>query len=165
MALDQIAQVAEIAGSAGIVLSMVFVGLQIRQQTAALNRSEHNSTMEQWTTVRMAIAKHRDIAELMTAGVQGERVLDAADQLRLDMLLNEHLWAAFHIWDREQRGIFAKGVFELTGARLVLPLLATPGGDAWWRRCKHAGFLPPYVAVIDALLARQLQGSAPDAQR
>src|SRR5262252_9400814 len=109
MNLDQLAQVAGIVGSVGIVLSMVFVGLQIRQQTAALNRNEHNSTMQQWTVIRMAIAKHRDIAELMTDGIQGQRVLDAAEQLRLDMLLNEQLWAAFHIWDREQRGIFPKG--------------------------------------------------------
>lgn len=157
MTLDQLALVSGIAGSVGIVLSMVFVGLQIRQQTAALNRNEHNSTMEQWTVIRMAIAKHRDIAELMTAGTQGERRLDSADQLRLDMLLNEHLWAAFHIWDREQRGIFPRGAFELTGAQLVLPLLETPGGEAWWRRSKNAGFLPPYVAVIDGLLDRRAQ--------
>jgi hypothetical protein len=157
MSLDQIAQVCGIAGSVGIVLSMLFVGLQIRQQTSALNRSEHNSTMEQWTVIRMAIAKHRDIAELMTEGLQGRRRLDAADQLRLDMLLNEHMWAAFHIWDREQRGIFPSGAFDLTGARYVLPLLETPGGVEWWGRSKNAGFLPPYVAVIDTLLARRAQ--------
>jgi len=29
--------------------------------------------MAQWTVLRMAIAKNRDIAELMTAGLQGER--------------------------------------------------------------------------------------------
>ena len=115
MDLNQLAQLAGIVGSVGIVLSMVFVGLQIRQQTAALNRNEHNSTMEQWTVIRMAIAKHRDIAELMTTGVQGQRVLDASEQLRLDMLLNEHLWAAFHIWDREQRGIFPHGGIRADG--------------------------------------------------
>lgn len=157
MTLDQLAQVSGIVGSVGIVLSMIFVGLQIRQQTAALNRNEHNSTMEQWTVIRMAIAQHPDIAELMTAGVQGQRVLGAAEQLRLDMLLNEQLWAAFHIWDREQRGIFPAGTFELTGAPPVLPLLEAPGGEAWWRRSKNAGFLPPYVALIDALLARRAQ--------
>src|SRR5262249_44424155 len=81
MTLDQLAQVAGIVGSVGIVLSMVFVGLQIRQQTAALNRNEHNSTMQQWTVIRMAIAKHPDVAELMTDGLQGKRALDAAEQL------------------------------------------------------------------------------------
>jgi hypothetical protein len=77
--------------------------------------------MEQWTVIRQAIAQNRDIAELMTTGLRGESDLDAADQLRLEQMLQEHAWAAFHIWDRTQRGIFPKGTFEATAG-------AQPGG-------------------------------------
>ncbi len=109
MSLEQLSYLAQIAGSIGVILSLVFVGLQIRQNTAALRRNEHNSTMAQWTVIRMAIAGNRDIAELMTAGLRGESAMDAADQLRLEQFLAEHAWAAFHIWDRTQRGVFPKG--------------------------------------------------------
>ena len=156
MPLEQVAALAQIAGSVGVVLSLVFVGLQIKQNTAVLYRSEHNSTMAQWTVIRMAIAQNRDIAELMTAGLSGDHDLDAADQLRLEQFLSEQLWAAFHIWDREQRGVFAKGTFEWSGGRYVAPLLATPRAGAWWRNTKNAGFFPPYVAVVDTLLARHI---------
>ena len=105
MSLEQLSYVAQIAGSVGVILSLVFVGLQVRHNTAALQRNEHNSTMAQWTVIRMAIAKNRDLAEFMTTGLRGESALDAADQLRLEQLLQEHLWAAFHIWDRTQRGV------------------------------------------------------------
>jgi hypothetical protein len=57
----------------------------------------------------MGIAGDRSMAELMTGGLRGEAVLDAADQLRLDQMLQEHAWAAFHIWDRTQRGVFPQG--------------------------------------------------------
>ena len=109
MSLEQLSYLAQIAGSIGVILSLVFVGLQIRQNTAALRRNEHNSTMAQWTVIRMAIAGNRDIAELMTAGLRGESAMDAADQLRLEQFLAEHAWAAFHIWDRTQRRVFPKG--------------------------------------------------------
>ena len=36
----------------GVVVSLIFVGLQIRQNTGALQRNEHNSTMTQWSCVR-----------------------------------------------------------------------------------------------------------------
>ena len=121
MSLEQLSFLAQIAASVGVVLSMVFVGLQIRQNTAALYRNEHNSTMAQWTVIRMAIARHRDLAEFMTAGLDGERAMDPADQLRLEQFLAEHLWAAFHIWDREQRGVVAKGTFAMTGGELIVP--------------------------------------------
>ncbi len=153
MSLEQFAYLAQIVASVGVVLSLIFVGFQIRQSTAALQRNEHNSTMEQWTVIRMAIAKDRDLAELMTAGLQGTRALDAADQLRLEQMLQENAWAAFHVWDRTQRGVFPKGTFELTSGALLRIILKTPFGHAWWQSAKTVGFIPGYVADVDAMLA------------
>jgi hypothetical protein len=154
MSFEQISYLAQIVASVGVVLSLIFVGLQIRQNTGALQRNEHNSTMEQWTVIRMAIAKHRDIAELMTAGLKGERAMDAADQLRLEQMLAEQAWAAFHIWDRTQRRIFPKGTFEATGGALLCGLLSTAAGGAWWRSAKHIGFPPGFVLDVDAVLTK-----------
>lgn len=159
MSLEQLSYLAQIVGSVGVIVSLVFVGLQIRANTAALQRNEHNSTMEQWTVIRMAIAKNRDIARLMTAGLHGEGDLDAADQLRLEQFLSEQAWAAFHIWDRTQRGIFAKGTFELTGGALLCSVLRTMRGGAWWRSAKHTGFIPQFVADVDAMLAKDIDVS------
>jgi hypothetical protein len=136
------------------VLSLIFVGLQVRQNTRAIQRNEHNATMAQWTVIRMAIARNRDIAEYMTDGLQGVRAMDTADMVRMEMMLQENMWAAFHIWDREQRGVFPKGIFLQTGGALVVPLLTTSRGGAWWRANRHIGFLPQYAAVVDALLAK-----------
>ena len=161
MSLEQLSYLAQLVASVGVVLSLVFVGLQIRQNTAVLQRNEHNSTMEQWTVLRQAIAQNRDIAELMTSGLSGERALDAADQLRLEQMLQEYAWAAFHIWDRTQRGVFPKGTFEATAGAFLSTLLSTLGGESWWRKAKHIGFPPEFVADVDAVLASDIaQGSA-----
>ena len=77
MSFQQLADLAQIVASIGVIVSLIFVGLQIRHNTGALQRNEHNATMAQWTVIRMAIAKDRDIAELMTAGLHGERSMDA----------------------------------------------------------------------------------------
>src|SRR4051794_23488802 len=154
MSFEQISYLAQIVASTGVVMSLIFVGLQIRQNTRALEREEHNSTMEQWTVIRQAIAQNREVAELMTAGLAGARALDAADQLRLEQMLQENAWAAFHIWDRTQRGIFSKGTFEATGGALLQTLLATPGGATWWENAKQTGFPPGFVADVDAILRK-----------
>ncbi len=72
MTLEQLFYLAQIVASVGVIASLGFIAVQIRANTAALQRSEHNSTMAQWTVIRMAIAQNRDIAELMTAGLHGE---------------------------------------------------------------------------------------------
>jgi len=155
MSFQQLADLAQIVASIGVIVSLIFVGLQIRHNTGALQRNEHNATMAQWTVIRMAIAKDRDIAELMTAGLHGERSLDAADQLRLEQMLAEYAWASFHIWDRTQRGVFPKGTFEATAGVMMCDLLRTQRGEAWWRSAKHVGFIPGFVADVDALLQKQ----------
>jgi hypothetical protein len=158
MTLEQSFYLAQIVASAGVIVSLAFIAVQIRANTAALQRSEHNSTMAQWTVIRMMIARNRDVAELMTAGLHGKVPLDAADQLRLEQLLAENAWAAFHIWDRTQRGIFPQGTFELTGGALLCDLFKTTGGGAWWRSAKHAGFVPQFVADVDTMLAKVSEG-------
>ena len=110
--------------------------------------------MAQWTVIRQAIAGNRDIAELMTAGLSGKRALNAADQLRLEQMLSENAWAAFHIWDRTQRGVFPKGAFEATAGALLCGLLRTMRGEAWWHSAKHTGFIPGFVLDVDAVLAK-----------
>jgi hypothetical protein len=150
---DAIVAISQLVAALGVILSLVFVASQIKQNTAALQRNEHNSTMAQWTVIRMAIARNRDIAELMTAGLHGESVLDGADQLRLEQFLAENVWAAFHIWDRTQRGVFPKGTFELTCGPHLCGLLRTARGGAWWHGAKNAGFIPAFVVDVDAVLA------------
>ncbi len=154
MSLEQLSSLAQIVASVGVIVSLIFVGLQIKHNTGALQRNEHNSTMAQWTVIRQAIARNRDIAELMTAGLSGERALDAADQLRLEQMLQENAWASFHIWDRTQRGVFPKGTFEATAGALLCGLLTTPRGEISWRNAKHTGFIPGFVSDVDAVLAK-----------
>jgi hypothetical protein len=157
MTLEQLFYLAQIVASVGVIASLGFIAVQIRANTAALQRSEHNSTMAQWTVIRMAVAQNRDLAELMTAGLHGELPLDAADQLRLEQMLAENAWAAYHIWDRTQRGIFPRGTFELTGGALLRGLLRTARGGAWWRSAKPTGFIPGFVADVDAMLAKDIE--------
>jgi hypothetical protein len=159
MTLEQIFYLAQVVAAVGVIASLGFIGLQIKANTAALQRTEHNSTMTQWTVIRMAIVQHREVAVLMTAGLRGEVALDAPDQLRLEQLLSESAWAAFHIWDRTQRGISPKGTFELTGGALLRGLLKAPRGGEWRQRAKRVGFIPQYVADVDGMLAKDIDAS------
>ncbi|HEY5410223.1 MAG TPA: hypothetical protein VIJ94_05790 [Caulobacteraceae bacterium] len=154
MTLEAVFYVSQIVAGVAVTLSLIFVGLQVRQNTAALYRNEHNSTMAQWTVIRMAMVENRDIAELMTAGLHGTSELDDADQLRLEQFLHEQTWACFHVWDRTQRGVFPKGTFESTQGPLLEPLLTSKRGSAWWKKAKLVSFFPAYVADVEALLAR-----------
>ena len=160
MSLEQWSSLSQVIGSVGVILSLLFVGMQIRQNTIALQRSEHNSTMSEWTVIRMAIAGDRDMAELMTTGLHSASALDAASQLRLDHMLAEYAWASFHVWDRTKRGVFPPGTFEATAGPLLAGVLDTARGKEWWQRAKSTGYFPAFVAAVDAFLASRGSGKA-----
>ena len=48
MSLQDFTNLFEIVASIGVIASLIFVGYQMKQNTNQLERSEHNSTMEQW---------------------------------------------------------------------------------------------------------------------
>jgi hypothetical protein len=57
-------------------------------------------------------------------------------------------------------GIFPKGTFELTAGPLLSGLLRTERGGAWWHSAKGSGFIPGFVADVDAVLAKDNGASA-----
>ena len=73
---DGIVAISQLVAAVGVILSLVFVGLQIQQNTRALQRAEHNSTMEQWTVIRQAIAQNRDARSAAPRLVFDERAAD-----------------------------------------------------------------------------------------
>ena len=73
MTLEHAFFISQIIAAVAVVVSLVFVGRDIRENTQAIRRGEHNSTMEQWTVIRMAVARNKDIAELVGLG-PNERV-------------------------------------------------------------------------------------------
>ena len=158
MTLEQLSHLAQIVGTAGAIVSLLFVASQIRHNTRARERNEHNTTMTEWTLIRQAMVTNRDVAELMTAGLSGERDLDAADHLRLGLMLQECAWAAFHTWERTKRGVFPRGTFEATAGAYMCELLRTKRGGAWWEGAKRKGFVPGFVTDLDAQRAGGSKG-------
>ena len=47
MPLEQLFYIAQILAAVGVILSLGFIGVQIKANTAALERSQHNSTTAQ----------------------------------------------------------------------------------------------------------------------
>lgn len=159
MSLQDFTNLAEIAASIVVILSLIFVGYQISQNTSQLQRNEHNSTMAQWSTIRMALVGNRDVAEIWREGLYGERELDVTDQFRLESLLAEQLWAAYHVWERTKRGILTEGTFQQAVAPLTPAWLSAPRGAQWWSTAKQ-NYPLLFVADVDAAVTRF--GGAPE---
>ncbi|MDZ4271123.1 MAG: hypothetical protein U0995_09190 [Erythrobacter sp.] len=140
--------IAQIVSAVAVVLSLVFVGIQLRDGNRVALRNESNATMAQWSSFRTSIYGDRDTAQLFAVGMNGEDALGPADQLRFLYLMREHAWATFQIWDRNQNGLLTTIQFRNGAAPDFLRVICTPGGVHAWAQIKTE--LPsPFVDEID----------------
>lgn len=159
--LERGSHLSQIVGSVAVVISLIYVGLQLQQNTAQLQRGENNATETQFQAIRLFIAGNRDVAEMISGGLSGQRTLDAADTLRLETLLSEFTWSTFHIWDRARRGLLDKEEFVRGGAPNLAVLLCTARGGDWWRRTRMQ-FVAAFVADVDKAVSDLPKEACPD---
>lgn len=147
---EYFAFIAQMVSAVAVVVSLIFVGVQLREANVVAIRDESNATMTQWSAFRTSIYEGRDAAEVFAAGMSGSRALDEADQLRFLYIMREHGWATFQVWDRTQKGLFPKWNFDVGAANDFLKVICTPGGAQAWASIKGE-LPPPYVADMDRL--------------
>ena len=151
MTLQDLTNLAEILASIGIIISLIFVGFQIRQNSNLLERGEENTTMSEWSAIRHLLIGNRDVARIWKAGLEDDNNLDEVDLARLETLFEDHLWAAYHIWDRTRRGLMKHGKFSDTQGPYLKSILDTNYGSKWWLQAK-LGFPPSFVKDVDGMI-------------
>ncbi len=151
MSLEDASYWAQIVAGAAVVISLIYVGLQLRQNTAQMQRGEANATFSQVSNFRLTLAGSPEIAQLWLSGLDQDATLDPTSQLRFESLIMERTWITFHMWDRTQRGLNLAGQWRRGSLPTLAGNLGTPGGAAWWARSKLS-FPPDFAAAVDTAL-------------
>jgi|AAFZ01.1.fsa_nt_gi hypothetical protein len=148
--VEYFAFIAQIVSAVAIVISLIFVGIQLHDGNTVTLRNESNATMTQWSAFRASIYSDRDTAGVFRAGMDGDPPLDATDQLRFGYIMREHAWATFQIWDRTKRGLVPGANFEAGAAPDYLKVICTPGGAVVWAEIRSE--MPvPFIADMDRI--------------
>src|SRR5580692_952978 len=114
MTLSDLAAIGSFVSGVAVVITLVFLVIQMRLNTAALKRAEYSAAQTAASAFRMTIVDNRDVATLLTAALAQNGNLDETDNLRLQHLLTEILWFSWLVWDRQQTGLFSKDDWKAT---------------------------------------------------
>ena len=136
MSLSDLASIGSLVSGVAVLVSLIFVGFQVRQNTMQLRRAELNSSMEQASAWRLAIIENAEVAELWVKGRSGTDALNASGEVRFDLLLEEALWMSFMIWDRSNGGLLDKDEWSRSCSGLYAETLFLKRGAIWWESYK-----------------------------
>jgi hypothetical protein len=150
MSLEKIGQWTTIITNIGVLLGVVFLVVEINQNTAALKAQDEYANLGQWTAFFMAPSQSTELAEVVIRGNENYSDLSPEEGLQYNGYLGSFLAIAEQSWYSIQAGRYYYG--EEEHGLLVRSTLSSPGARAYWAQNK-ALFTPPFVAWVDGLLA------------
>jgi len=110
--LDSLAKTAEIIGASAVVISLIYVGFQVQQNTKAVQSTVHQSLVDHVFEVEGAILTNPDLAAIIVKSESGAESLTAAERLRLET----YLTFSFVNWESAylnfQRGLMDERLWQ-----------------------------------------------------
>ncbi len=142
--------IGDLIGGVAIIISLIYVGVQIRQSTAASRAATYQSFSQQYTN-HMVPLQNVDFRDVFIRGLADADELDAGEKVAFFSYLNGvfRMFEAFYL--QEQEGSFDSTMYESWTAQLV-DLLGNSGTRQYWIVRRHT-FHQKFANHIDQLQA------------
>ena len=111
-------EVFEIFGLIGVIGSLIFVGVEVRQNTAEIRGSTHQSVSEQVNELYLTIAEDERLSKLISEMMEDSNLrknLNPADQISLDFVILTGLRRIENIHLQYLDGILSNDAFDRIG--------------------------------------------------
>ena len=149
-------EIIEILGIIAIIGSLIFVGIEIRQNSLSIRGATHQAISEQVTKLYMNVANDEKLSELVSQMLPDDNdtlrnELNAADQLRLDFIVLTGLRRIENIYLQQLDGILSNQAFE----RIGLEFYQTHYSIETWEKYKSgfdSGFIDFFEQLRDSKL-------------
>ena len=138
---DAVGAIGEVVGALAVVLTLIYLSIQTRQNTKAVRHASARGVQEDANAWRFRIVESPEVSELFRTGLRDPESLSANDKYRFRMFLDA---LVFH-WEH------AIDSGESIPKVNITRTLRQPGGAWYWSRAKDL-LSPEFVEYVDGLL-------------
>ena len=142
-------EVFEIFGVLGVIGSLVFVGVEVRQNTAEIRGSTHQSVSEQINELYLTIAEDERLSKLVSEMMENSNLrknLSSTDQISLDFVVLTGLRRIENIYLQYLDGILSNDSFD----RIGMSFYRRQYSKETWEKYK-GGFDSDFVTFFETL--------------
>lgn len=151
MTLAEISQVAQTIGSAAVVVSLIFLGVEVHRNTKATQAASHHAVSETLNQINLLWARNGEVTRLWLAGLHDRRALTPEECWRFDSTLRAYLHVCETMYLQASLGAGDRGIViaEEDGIRTVF---ASAGVREWWAE-NPFGFSAEFRSYVERLTA------------
>lgn len=158
MDLDSLAKLGEFVGGFFVVISLIYLAHQVRQNTKSLRTENYARVLERMSTVQSRLSADADLNRIVTVGAESPEKLTRAERLRFSWALYELFGAVEFMYLQSRENALPAAVWARWEASLVW-WLSHPGMRAWWT-AKPASFVVDFERFGDDILQNRRMDAA-----
>jgi hypothetical protein len=146
--MDELAAWSQLVASGAVLLTLVYLTIQVRQNTALMRAETRQAMMSH---VQQEIFKAIEYPEI-TMDLLDETELTPQAKVRLNNWLNAALRAREHEWIQYQNGVLDKASWDAYKQVIPTIILGTKRTRRWWENFGQGQFHPGFCKAVDKLL-------------
>jgi hypothetical protein len=131
MTLEEINNASQIFGVGLIFASLVFVGLQIRQNTRALKATSHHAVTDSFNAINTLIISDQKVARLWRLGMAEAEGLDEDERVSVSFMFLGYMRVFETLYYQYTAGTLEKQLFDAELNTLKWTV-TNPGFRSWW---------------------------------
>jgi hypothetical protein len=113
---EAISAIGQMAGALAVLITLIYLAIQLKQNTAAVATSTYESTMSGFNQINVVVASNSDLASLLDRGCQKSDMLTSIEIVQFNFILRcytNQWWKLFMLYKRgslplEEWKIFAQ---------------------------------------------------------
>ena len=152
MKLQDLASVAEIIGGFAVVVSLIYVGIQVNDSTSAIRSaaaSDATTTMQSWY---LEMGTNRQASDIWFNAMTSAEPLPARDEFQFMMSMHTAILGMQNSYLLAKEGTLDDEFREAVTTAIV-GVKDLPGMDRYWRQ-RRGFFHVEFAEYVDGLLAR-----------
>ena len=150
MDLTTLAQLGEFVGGFFVIVSLVYLSFQVRQNTTSLRTENYARVLDRLSTVQSNLSSDAELNRIVVVGAQTPEALTRSERMRFTWSLYELLGAAEFVYHQAEQGALPEEVWDRWKATIVW-WLSNPGIQQWWKM-KPTPFSASFEAFADDLM-------------
>ena len=147
MTIEDLGNLGELIGSVALLISLIYVAIEIRKNTEAARTSTYQSVVSDFGSFTQTVITTPGLSSLLAAGQEDYENLDSDQKARVSQLF----FVCYHYFEnmyyQARKGYLEDDVW-LGWKRLMLSYHARPGYQAWWNLRRHV-FSESFAEFMD----------------
>jgi hypothetical protein len=131
MNIESMANYADVIGGIAVIVSLIYVGIQIRRNAKSSQSQANQSAHESLANVSLEVAKDSDLSSLTRKGMIAFEKLTEEEQFRFVMLMITVFRRFENIFYQYEKGFLEEELWDGYKQSMLL-YFYTSGGQAFW---------------------------------